>query len=110
MMSLISPMSRVLPDLLLCSEHSHRDIKVDSYDVTIFPAESIKNTVTKKAKLKRKNPNPTEDEKYSAWFFDLAGRKPLRVGLKKNIFFAKRPQTTNIFGELICGSWRLVGT
>ena len=34
------------------SDHTHREIQVDSYDVTIFPAESIKNSVSKKAKLK----------------------------------------------------------
>ena len=43
---------------------------MDSYDVTIFPAESIKNSVSKKAKLKAE---AEEDDKYSAWFFDLAG-------------------------------------
>ena len=54
-------------------EHSHREIRVDSYDVTIFPAENTKNTVSKKAKLKSKNQYPIEDDKYGAWFFDLAG-------------------------------------
>ncbi len=44
---------------------------MDSYDVTIFPAESIKNSVSKKAKLKAE---AEEDDKYSAWFFDLAGQ------------------------------------
>jgi len=54
-------------------DHAHREIRVDSYDVTIFPAENTKNTVSKKAKLKSKNQYPIEDDKYSAWFFDLAG-------------------------------------
>jgi hypothetical protein len=45
---------------------------VDSYDVTIFPAESIKNSVSKKAKMRSE---AEEDDKYSAWFFDLAGIK-----------------------------------
>ena len=54
-------------------DHGHREIRVDSYDVTIFPAESTKNTVSKKAKLKGKHSNSHDDDKYSAWFFDLAG-------------------------------------
>ncbi|XP_023343416.1 uncharacterized protein LOC111712896 [Eurytemora carolleeae] len=56
-------------------DHGHREIRVDSYDVTIFPAESTKNTVSKKAKLKGKHSNSHDDDKYSAWFFDLAGGK-----------------------------------
>jgi hypothetical protein len=57
------------------SEHSHREIRVDSYDVTIFPAESIKNSVSKKAKMRSE---AEEDDKYSAWFFDLAGEEQNR--------------------------------
>ena len=57
-----------------CLDHGHREIRVDSYDVTIFPAESTKNTVSKKAKLKGKHSNSHDDDKYSAWFFDLAGQ------------------------------------
>ena len=52
---------------------------MDSYDVTIFPAENNKNTVSKKAKLKSKNQYPVEDDKYSAWFFDLAGNYMLYI-------------------------------
>ncbi len=57
------------------AEHSHREIRVDSYDVTIFPAESIKNSVSKKAKMRSE---AEEDDKYSAWFFDLAGEEQNR--------------------------------
>ncbi len=52
--------------------NEHREIKVNSYDVTIFPAESSKNSVTKKAKLTI-NSMDKDADKYSAWFFDLAG-------------------------------------
>ncbi|XP_023323607.1 uncharacterized protein LOC111697737 isoform X2 [Eurytemora carolleeae] len=55
-------------------DHSHRGIVVDCYDVTIFPAESIKNTVSKKAKLKSTHGELIHvDNQYSAWFSDLAG-------------------------------------
>jgi hypothetical protein len=64
------------------AEHSHREIRVDSYDVTIFPAESIKNSVSKKAKLKAE---AEEDDKYSAWFFDLAGARLIRLKWGKKI-------------------------
>ena len=51
-------------------EHnSHKDIMVDSYDVTIYPAESVNNTVTKLKKDK------DSSGLYSAWFFDLQGGK-----------------------------------
>ena len=33
-------------------DEEQSDISVDSYDVTIYPAESIKNSVTKRAKLR----------------------------------------------------------
>ena len=48
-------------------EHSHKDIAVDSYDLTIFPRESVNNSVTKLKEEKDKDGN------YSAWFFDLQG-------------------------------------
>ena len=48
-------------------EHSHQGISVDSYDVTIFPRESVNNSVTKLKEEKDKDGN------YSAWFFDLQG-------------------------------------
>ena len=50
-------------------ENSHKGIIVDSYDVTIFPAESVNNSVTK---LKEEI---DKDGNYSAWFFDLQGGK-----------------------------------
>ena len=50
--------------------NSHREINVNSYDVTIFPAESSKNSISKRAELTREN----NDKKYSAWFCDLAGQ------------------------------------
>ena len=47
---------------------------VDSYDVTIFPAESIKNTVSKKAKLKTARQELLGiDNNYTTWFTDLEG-------------------------------------
>ena len=50
-------------------EHnSHKGIEVDSYDVTIYPAESINNSVTKTQADK-------EEGLYSAWFCDLQGGK-----------------------------------
>ncbi|XP_023334449.1 uncharacterized protein LOC111705966 isoform X2 [Eurytemora carolleeae] len=55
-------------------EHSHRGIMVDCYDVTIFPAESIKNTVSKKAKLKKARQELLDiDNNYTACFTDLEG-------------------------------------
>ena len=51
-------------------DHSHKGIQVDSYDVTIFPAETVNNSKTLLPTAK--------DEKtgmYTAWFFDLQGRK-----------------------------------
>ena len=49
--------------------NSHKGIEVDSYDVTIYPAESVNNTVTKLKKDK------DSGGMYSAWFFDLTGGK-----------------------------------
>ena len=52
-------------------ENSHKGIIVDSYDVTIFPAESVNNSVTK---LKEEiDKEIDKDGNYSAWFFDLQG-------------------------------------
>ena len=48
--------------------NSHKGIEVDSYDVTIYPAESVNNSVTKTQADK-------EDGVYSAWFCDLQGGK-----------------------------------
>ena len=48
--------------------NSHKGIEVDSYDVTIYPAESINNSVTKYKKDK------DSSGMYSAWFFDLLVR------------------------------------
>ncbi len=60
---------------------------MDCYDVTIFPAESIKNTVSKKAKLKSTHGELIHvDNQYSAWFSDLAGIHTNNTNFK-NIFF-----------------------
>ena len=48
-------------------ENSHEGLAVNSYDVTIFPAESVNNSITKSKHEKDAN------GKYSAWFFDLNG-------------------------------------
>eukprot|EP00092_Neocalanus_flemingeri_P032028 GFUD01034810.1.p1 GENE.GFUD01034810.1~~GFUD01034810.1.p1 ORF type:complete len:905 (+),score=215.05 GFUD01034810.1:108-2822(+) len=50
-------------------ENSHKGIVVDSYDVTIFPAESVNNSVT------RLKEEIDKDGNYVAWFFDLQGGK-----------------------------------
>ena len=47
-------------------------IYIDSYDVTIFPAESSKNSITKQPKSVDDLEN---DDHYSAWFVDLNGGK-----------------------------------
>ena len=55
---------------LWLKDHSHKGIQVDSYDVTIFPAETVNNSKTLLPTAK--------DEKtgmYTAWFFDLQGGK-----------------------------------
>lgn len=49
--------------------NSHKGIGVDSYDVTIYPSESINNSVTKFKKDK------DSSGIYNAWFFDLQGGK-----------------------------------
>ena len=46
-------------------KHDHKGIKVESYDVTIFPRESINTSVTKMKDDKDSEGN------YSAWFYDL---------------------------------------
>ena len=48
-------------------KHNHKGIKVESYDVTIFPRESINTSVTKVKDDKDSEGN------YSAWFYDLQG-------------------------------------
>lgn len=50
--------------------HSHKGIHVDSYDVTIFPTETVDHTKTLVPKQKN-----TETGNYTAWFFDLEGGK-----------------------------------
>ena len=54
---------------------SHKSIFIDSYEVTIYPAESVNNTITlpsltstKKISSEMKSTNL-----YSTWFFDLNG-------------------------------------
>lgn len=48
----------------------HKGIEIDSYDVTIFPAETVNNSKTLKPMNKDKRTG-----KYTAWFFDLQGGK-----------------------------------
>ncbi len=48
---------------------SARAIELESYEVTIFPAETVNNTVTLKAD------DLAENRKYSTWFYDLLGGK-----------------------------------
>ena len=50
--------------------NSHKGIHVDSYDVTIFPTETVDHTKTLVPKQKN-----TESGNYTAWFFDLEGGK-----------------------------------
>ena len=48
-------------------DNNHKGIRVESYDVTIFPRESINTSVTKMKDDKDSEGN------YSAWFYDLQG-------------------------------------
>ena len=48
---------------------SQRSIDLESYEVTIFPAETIRNTHT----LPAKGDDDDEDVPYNAWFYDLQG-------------------------------------
>ena len=48
-------------------ENHHKGITVESYDVTIFPRESMKTHITKIKEDK------DHDGNYSAWFYDLQG-------------------------------------
>ncbi len=54
------------------NENISHGIYIDSYDVTIFPAETSRNTITKMAKSAD---DLARDENYSAVFLDLAGGK-----------------------------------
>ena len=49
-------------------QNSHKGITIGQYDVTIFPAESLHNSVTK-----YKRDKDPQSGLYSAWFFDLSG-------------------------------------
>lgn len=64
--------------------HSQKAIVIDSYEVTIFPAESVKHTHTLTALTKNNNNNLNDEDDaeknslekdavYSTWFFDLNG-------------------------------------
>ena len=53
---------------LWLQKNSHKGIQVDSYDVTIFPAETVQNSKTLQPKDKDKRSG-----NYTAWFFDLQG-------------------------------------
>ena len=50
--------------------NSHKGLHVDSYDVTIFPTETVDHCKTLVPKQKN-----TESGNYTAWFFDLEGGK-----------------------------------
>ena len=54
------------------NENISQGIYIDSYDVTIYPAETSRNTITKMAKSAN---DLAQDENYSAIFLDLAGGK-----------------------------------
>ncbi len=48
-------------------ENPYQNIKINSYTVTIFPAETTKNYKTRNAKLSTDNNDP----EYSVWFKGL---------------------------------------
>ena len=49
--------------------YSHKGIEIDSYDITIFPAETVNHSKTLRPAAKDKT------GKYSVWFLDLQGGK-----------------------------------
>jgi len=55
---------------LWLKKHSHKGIAIDSYDVTIFPAETVNHSKT----LLPEEKDPRTG-KYTAWFLDLQGGK-----------------------------------
>ncbi len=54
---------------------SHRSIVIDSYEVTIFPAESVKNTHTLPATRDDLTLSKGGCYTYDTWFYDLLGGK-----------------------------------
>ena len=50
-------------------KYSLKGIEIDSYDVTIFPAETVNHSKTLRPAAKDKS------GKYSVWFLDLQGGK-----------------------------------
>ena len=52
-------------------KYSLKGIKIDSYDVTIFPAETVNHSKTLRPASKDKS------GKYSVWFLDLQGNTSL---------------------------------
>ena len=50
--------------------HNHKGIQIESYDITIFPSESLNNSISLCPKAKDKTTG-----RYTAWFFDLQGGK-----------------------------------
>ena len=55
---------------LWLKDNSHKGIQVDSYDVTIFPTETVNNSKTLPPSAK-----DPKTGKYTAWFLDLQGGK-----------------------------------
>lgn len=56
------------------SSSAQRSIEIDSYEVTIFPAETVKNTQTLPALSKmKKTLTSANDSTYHTWFYDLHG-------------------------------------
>ena len=57
-----------------------RSITIDSYEVTIFPAESVNHTHTLPALSAATSPKDKSDpemkdaDSYSTWFYDLQGK------------------------------------
>ena len=74
--------------------NAHKGIEVDSYDVTIYPAESVNNSVTKHKKDK------DSGGMYGAWFFDLQGGKTEYV-----ITIATVIGKSRMKGKHTAGSW-----
>ena len=59
------------------SSSAQKSIEIDSYEVTIFPAETVKNTQTLPALSKMKkqlnSANKGDEPTYHTWFYDLHG-------------------------------------
>ena len=89
------------------------NIHVDSYEVTLYPAETVRNTITIVSKLgggfkplTRKMVSPDqllkpEDEDYFAWFCDLAGGRTEYVITISTIIRKSRMRGDRIVSTLI---------